>query len=218
MENITKICSDCNETDRSMCTEGGLQIPTSRSVQLLLANGIERRIRMLSDCYNDSSCMGLGLDTKCIGETEADVAEVGNFRRTRSCPAINLLLHQTANEVDKELSRVALKADKSQHRLQKSGKMLDIPTKQERLLDTVDGVNTRNNVSTQTIEFVPQNYEYSLFQMLLESVNLRNTYEPNKLGPQEILDLYVSRTIRSKDTSDMITGLDQVSLLNILNY
>lgn len=209
LENITKICSDCNETDRSMCTEGGLQIPTSRSVQLLIANGIERRIRMLSDCYNDSSCLDIGLDDKCSGETEADVTEVRTVRRTRSCPAINLFLHQSPDEVEEDLSRNALKSDKSQHRLQKSGKMLDIPTKQEHTLDTVDRINTRNNISTQTIEFVPQKYEHSLFEMLLESVNLRNKCEPNKLGPQEILDLYVSRTIRSKDTSDMITGLDQ---------
>ncbi|XP_011205319.2 hamartin [Bactrocera dorsalis] len=209
LESITKICSNCNETDRSMCTEGGLQIPTSRSMQLFIANGIERRIRMLSDCYNDSSCMGFGLDSKCTEEKEADVAEVGTFRRTRSCPAINLLLHQTPNDVDAELSRNNLKSDKSQHRLQKSGKMLDIPTKQEHILDTVDRVKNRNNVSTQTIEFVPQNYEYSLFQMLLESVNLRNKYEPNILSPQQTLDLYVSRAIRSKDTADMVTGLDQ---------
>nr|XP_014093254.2 uncharacterized protein LOC106619604 [Bactrocera oleae] len=190
LENITKICSDCNETDRSMCTEGGLQIPTSRSVQLLLANGIGRRIRFTE-------------------ETEADVADFGTFRRARSCPSINLLLHQTFNDVDAELSKNALKSDKSQHRLQKSGKMLDIPTKQEHILDTVDRVNIRNNVSTQTIEFVQQNYEYSLFQMLLESVNLRKKNEPNILGPQETLDLYVSRTIRSKDTNEMINGLDQ---------
>ncbi|XP_053945846.1 hamartin [Anastrepha ludens] len=219
LENITKICNDCNETDRSMCTEGGLQIPTSRSMQLLIVKGLKRRSRMVSDCYNDSSCMRVRLNKRYTGESEAIEPEMGNVRRTKSCSAINLMSAKTASQQklddsDEGMSNNVLKTTAknltiSQHRLQKSGKMLAIATAKKQILDSDLMANSRNHVSTQTVEFVPQNYENSLFQMLLESVNLRNVHERNQLYPQEILELYVSRTSRSKDGSDIGGRLDQ---------
>ncbi|XP_004533638.1 hamartin [Ceratitis capitata] len=195
LENITKICRDCNETDHSMCTEGGLQTPTSRSMQMLIAKGIKRRNRMVSECYNDSNCMKVMLNNKQTGETEAVELKMGNLRRTKSCPAINFFA-----EVDNEVRK---------NRLQKSAKMLAIAAAKKQILDGAAVASSRNHVSTQTIEFVSQNYENSLFQMLLESVEIRHVHEQNQLQPQEILDTYVSQTIRSKDGSDRVGNLDQ---------
>ncbi|XP_036345128.1 uncharacterized protein LOC118754362 [Rhagoletis pomonella] len=219
LENITKVCNDCNETDRSMCTEGGLQIPTSRSMQLLIVKGLKRRSRMVSDCYNDSSCMRVRLNKKHAGEMEAVETDMRNVRRTKSCSAINLLTSKTGTEQiqddsdDGIANNVAKTNAKNltilQHRLQKSGKMLAIATAKKQLLDGGAVVNSFNHASTQTVENISQNYENSLFQMLLESVNLRNVHERNQLYPQELLDLYVSRNSRSKDGNDIGGRLDQ---------
>ncbi|XP_067617478.1 hamartin [Eurosta solidaginis] len=215
LENITKICSDCNETDRSMCTEGGLQIPTSRSMQVMIVRGLKRRSRMVSDCYNDSR---VRWNAKQNEELEAVEFGYGNVRRTKSCSSINLLfvknvLQRKQEDSDEETvdttTNNILKAAKanelsiSQNRLQKSGKMLAIASAKKQAIDSTLMVNTRTHVSTQTIEFVPQNYENSLFQMLFENVNLRHVHEQNLLHPQEILDLYVSRTIQPKDATDV---------------
>lgn len=53
--NCTKICDECNETDQTLCTEGGLQMPTSRSMHLL-AKGIQKRNRMTSSSGNGKVC------------------------------------------------------------------------------------------------------------------------------------------------------------------
>ncbi|XP_037942363.1 hamartin-like [Teleopsis dalmanni] len=96
IEDTTKVCDDCNETEGSLCSAGGLQIPNSRS----LAKSIKRRNRMASYCCNDYSYSKGGATKILSNETEIIDLKV---RRTKSCSSLNIV---TMKEIDEDEAKM----------------------------------------------------------------------------------------------------------------
>lgn len=202
---IPKSCENCNETDQSMCTAGGLHIPTSRSMQLL-AKGLKRRNRMTSYCYNDSSCEKIGSNEK-----ESVVVETAKFRRTKSCSSMYLCTTRQEEEDFDTYNR------NNERRLQKSGKMIAIASARQKVKNNAIS-NTINLTSrmTQTVQTWPQNYENILFEMFEENSRSRcgTINKRDSLSyPQEILDQYIMRTIKSKENFDAGYRMDKVIII-----
>uniref|UniRef100_A0A1A9ZLA9 Uncharacterized protein n=1 Tax=Glossina pallidipes TaxID=7398 RepID=A0A1A9ZLA9_GLOPL len=196
------ICDDCNETDQSLCTKGGLQMPTSRSMQLL-AKGIKRRNRMTSYCYNEKSNEKVGTNgtNDCSGFTY-------KVRRTKSCSS--LYLHPSNSWCSDDDSDLDEDQTIGRRPLQKSHKMMAIAS----AFKTV-ATNLKKEISlakkplmdkyTQTLEAVPvANHENSLLQMLIESKDYRSAFEASRQTPNEILEQFIARGLRnnSGDRSD----------------
>ena len=193
---ITKICDQCNETDQTMCTEGGLQMPTSRSMQLL-AKGIKRRNRMTSYCCNEKSCERVGINgDNC--STESAYISQHKIRRTKSLSSLHMVSSRTSQtSVDSEDEFIAPAAI-NERPLQKCPKMLAIASV---LKNSIQTKLIREDKSIQTLEAVPlQNHENSLLQMLMESKEHRNAYEANIQTPNEILEQFIARGLRNNGT------------------
>ena len=192
LEQITKICDDCNETESSRCTAGGLHIPTRRSMQVL-AKGIKRRQRMTSYCCNETPSN----DANRVDATEIDNLVV-KIRRTQSCSAIAIVVSSasstTGDGTDDDLS-IGIDCVNDHHRLQKSAKMLTIAAATKKR--AMAAAPKLSNVATQTVGIEPNNYEVSLFEVLSETKQQRGKYENNLLSPHEILNQFVLQAIKS---------------------
>uniref|UniRef100_A0A1A9X181 Uncharacterized protein n=1 Tax=Glossina brevipalpis TaxID=37001 RepID=A0A1A9X181_9MUSC len=192
---ITKICDECNETEQSLCTEGGLQMPTSRSMQLL-AKGIKRRNRMTSYCYNEKSSEKVGIN----GSNDCSVFTY-KVRRTKSCSS--LYLHPSSAWCSDDDSDLDEDQSVGQRPLQKSHKMVAIAsafkTVTTNLNKDISFVKTTlTDKCTQTLEAVPvANHENSLLQMLIESKDYRSAFEASRQTPNEILEQFIARGLRN---------------------
>ncbi|XP_075158074.1 tuberous sclerosis 1 protein hamartin [Haematobia irritans] len=218
---ITKVCDECNETDQTPCTEGGLQMPTSRSMQLL-AKGIKRRNRMTSYCYNEKSCEKIGVNgsNNCSADSYKTLHKV---RRTKSLSSLNLISTKTsqqssgdisdANDDDFAPSSIAALANNTVRPLQKCPKMISIAS----VLKNSTQIKAAlcEDKCVQTLEAVPlPNHENSLLQMLMESNEQRSAYEASRHTPNEILDQFILRGLHSKNTPmDCTFDKEQFQLL-----
>ncbi|XP_013111811.1 hamartin [Stomoxys calcitrans] len=212
---ITKVCDECNETDQTLCTEGGLQMPTSRSMHLL-AKGIKRRNRMTSYCYNEKSCEKIGVN----GNNGSADKTLHKVRRTKSLSSLNVVSSRASQQSSGDLSdtndddfapaSIAVLTNSSSvvRPLQKCPKMISIAS----VLKT----NTQDKC-VQTLEAVPlQNHENSLLQMLMENNQLRTANEASRHTPNEILDQFILRGLHSSTCSlDNIFDKEQFQLLNL---
>lgn len=211
---ITKVSDEsfihheCNETDQTMCTEGGLQMPTSRSMQQL-AKGIKRRSRMTSYCYNEKSCEKIGVNgNNC--SSESAYATHHKVRRTKSLSSLYLASSRSSqasgenSDTNEEesvtaaaLAAAAAATTSSTGRpLQKCPKMLAIASVLK--TSTQNKSLLMEDKSMQTLEAVPlQNHEHSLLKMLVETKEYRSIYEASRQTPNEILDQFIARCLRN---------------------
>lgn len=217
------VCGECNETDRSLCSVGGLHMPTSRSMQQL-AKGVKRRNRMASYCCNESS--GSGSNSSAAKKASLNSAQVDNqMRRTKSCSALPGLEQQLQTEDDDETDCPSLSQENGNgngvgvdvhHQNQKTGQTAGRGLQRSgRVLTMVApklSVNSCANAGTQTLEVLPPHYEDSLFELLFECKEQRNKYERSQLYPQDILDQYIMRSIHAKDSIDATSNLTVSSL------
>lgn len=192
---ITKVCDQCNETDQSVCTKGGLQVPTSRSVQLL-AKDIKRRNRMASYCYNEKSCEKVGVHNNYTSDP------FGNqhiIRRVKSLSSLYLITSSNASLVSGDNSdskeEVCRGATTNDRPLQKCPKMLSIASV---IRNSHQAKSFMEDKSIQTLEAVlPEHNESSLLQMLIESKEYRTAYESSRRTPNEILEQFIVRGLRN---------------------
>uniref|UniRef100_T1PF09 Hamartin protein n=1 Tax=Musca domestica TaxID=7370 RepID=T1PF09_MUSDO len=215
---ITKVCDECNETDQTLCTEGGLQMPTSHSMHLL-AKGIKRRNRMTSYCYNEKSCEKIGVNgNNCSGDSYKTLHKV---RRTKSLSSLYLVSSKTSqssgdlsdtNEDDGLPSlgmTTATTMPNSERPLQKCPKMLAIDSvlknsMQMKAAVTASATTSCEDKSVQTLEAVPlPNHENSLLQMLMETNEFRNAYEAKRQTPNEILEQFIARGLRNNSMDSL---------------
>ncbi|KAI8119547.1 hypothetical protein FF38_09325 [Lucilia cuprina] len=193
---ITKVCDQCNETDQTMCTEGGLQMPTSRSMQLL-AKGIKRRNRNTSYCYNEKSCEKVGVNGNTCS-VESTYSSQHKVRRTKSLSSLYLVSSKISQtSADNSDTNEEDSAATNERPLQKCPKMLAIASVLKN--SSHHQVKTlMEDKSVQTLEAVPvQNHENSLLQMLIESKECRAAYEENRQTPNEILEQFIARGLRN---------------------
>ncbi|XP_055902677.1 hamartin [Eupeodes corollae] len=78
-EDIAKRCLDCDETEQSPCSEGGVQVASNRSMRILI-----RRNRLTSYCHNESSWNNVTSTDEMNGFS----AEIAKVRRAKSCPTL----------------------------------------------------------------------------------------------------------------------------------
>ncbi|XP_065371355.1 hamartin [Calliphora vicina] len=194
---ITKVCDQCNETDQTMCTEGGLQMPTSRSMQMF-AKGIKRRNRMTSYCCNEKSCEKVGVNGNNYS-VESSFINPHKVRRTKSLSSLYLASSKTsqASGENSDTNEEDSAATTNERPLQKCPKMLAIAS----VLKTSSHHQVKTlmeDKSVQTLEAVPvQNHENSLLQMLMESKDYRSSYEATRQTPNEILEQFIARGLRN---------------------
>lgn len=188
IENIGKICDNCDETERSMCSAGGLHIPTTKSMQML-AKGIKRN-RVTSYNSEYARCEKASTD-----ESQHENVKV---RRTKSCSAI------AAIKYDDEIGKTYFSKN-SKHLI-----ALKVPSDVQVLKKQQPCTTITTTSVTQTVQTWPQFYEFNLYDLFFEGNKLRNSYECNLLYPQEILNQYVDRTIKTKDSIDAAYPIDQV--------
>ncbi|XP_030562775.1 hamartin [Drosophila novamexicana] len=207
------VCGDCNETDRSLCSDGGLHMPTSRSMHQLV-KGFRRRNRMVS-CNESSNTSGWPGSTASKRAALNSAPEDRQIRRTKSCSALAGLQHEDDDETDcptlpqnngngncVQTQKTGLAGS----RLQRSGRMLTMVTAK-----IATGIACKSQ-EVQTIEMVPSRYENWLVELLLECKEQRNKYERSQLYPQDILDQYIMRSVHAKDSSDATSNLTVSSL------
>ncbi|XP_030370481.1 hamartin [Scaptodrosophila lebanonensis] len=201
-KDLTTGCGECNETERNMCTSGGLHMPT-QGVMRRLAKKVNRRNRMASDCYNDYHCEPFNSSASKRGAATAQ--DQKKLRRTQSCPAFNNLFDDD-DEADcpthngtTTVTMTDAQTNKTGSRLQRSGKILAMAMA-PKIIQPIRYANA----GTQTLEMEPSsNYEISLFELLSDCNEKRNKYEKNRLYPQDILDQYIMRSIHTtKDSFD----------------
>lgn len=198
---ITKVCDECNETDQTLCTEGGLQMPTSRSMQML-AKGIKRRNRMTSYCYNEKSCEKVGVNgNNCSSDPHITLHKV---RRTKSLSALNQASSKASqssgdnsdtNEDDGGGSPAAVM--NTIRPLQKCPKMMAISSVLKNSTQAKPTLYEDKAMQT-LLDAVPvQNHENSLLQMLIEGKEYRMAYEASRQTPNEILEQFIARGLRN---------------------
>ncbi|XP_017015873.2 hamartin [Drosophila takahashii] len=196
------VCGECNETERSLCSVGGLHMPTSRSMHQLAK---KRRNRMASYSGNDSCA-----DSRSSAAKKANwsVESAENpMRRTKSCSALAGMRQQQMEENDDEADcpggqRQQRSEQKTGSRLQRSGRILAISAPKE-------PARSCAHAATQTVEGVdsaPAQYENWLIELLLECKEQRNNYERSLLYPQDILDEYIKHAIKANETFDAEQG------------
>ncbi|XP_034488322.1 hamartin [Drosophila innubila] len=221
------VCGECNETERSLCSVGGLHMPTSRSMQQL-AKGLKRRNRMASYCCNETgSGNGNGSGGSGSGSSSSSAAKKltlqrhNQMRRSKSCSALTAVGVET--EEDDETDCPSLSQENGNGNgigigigftqpnqktvlagrgLQRSGRVLTMvaPKANESSSSTS---SSSANAGTQTLQVLPPHYEDSLFELLFECKEQRNKYERSQLYPQDILDQYIMRSIHAKDSIDL---------------
>ncbi|XP_068156795.1 LOW QUALITY PROTEIN: hamartin [Drosophila tropicalis] len=194
------LCGECNETDRNMCSVGGLHMPTSRSMQQL-AKGVKRRNRMASYCCNESDPDGMLTMAKKATFTMGAETQM---RRAKSCSALFGLQKQQLNDDEADCPgqrhrENGTTTQKTGSRLQRSGRMLTMA-----LMDPKEqAVRSCRHAATQTLEDVlPAQYETMLFELLFEFKDQRIKYERSVLYPQDILDQYIRHAINAKENFD----------------
>ncbi|KAH8363211.1 hypothetical protein KR084_007165, partial [Drosophila pseudotakahashii] len=202
-QEVAAVCGECNETDRSLCSVGGLHMPTSRSMHQLAK---KRRNRMASYSGNDSCA-----DSRSSAAKKANwsVEAENPMRRTKSCSALAGMRQQQMEETDDEADCSGQRqrsengnTQKTGSRLQRSGRILAISAPKE-------PARSCAHASTQTVEGVdsaPAQYENWLIELLLECKEQRNNYERSLLYPQDILDEYIKHAIKANETFDAEQG------------
>ncbi|KAH8388635.1 hypothetical protein KR093_011743, partial [Drosophila rubida] len=220
------VCGECNETERGLCSDGGLHMPTRSSIQQL-AKGVKRRNRMASYCCNEESWPSSGSSSTAAKKATLQSAQAEQqMRRSKSCSA--LPGHDNDNDDDE--------ADSPRHsngngndsgccsstahhqmqtnqktvvqtgsRLQRSGRVLTMPMSTTTTMPLPAPAPTPSlaNAGTQTLEVLPPHYEDSLYELLFECKEQRNKYERSQLYPQDILDQYIMRSIHARDNSSL---------------
>lgn len=185
-EDIAKRCLDCDETEQSPCSEGGVQVATNRSMRILI-----RRNRFPSYCHNDSSWNN---HTSLNDEMNGFAVERAKVRRAKSCPS--LTKNYTSTNI---INTKKENPEKKTHQMFNS-KLTALSTGRSDAGVAVyrkQSCTTHSRV-TQTIQTWPRNYEYTLFHLISENNKLRN--ESNAIQPQELLNQYINRTVKLKDT------------------
>ncbi|KAH8306230.1 hypothetical protein KR018_004895, partial [Drosophila ironensis] len=204
-QEVAAVCDECNETDRNLCSVGGLHMPTSRSMQQL-AKGLKRRSRNVS--YSGS---GIGVEDNLVTAAKKaswSAGVEGPLRRAKSCSALAGLLQSAEGNDDEtdcptgpqKLWTENGTTQKTGSRLQRSGRILTMAAPKEPTLSCA-------NAATQTLEGVlPDQYENWLIELLLECKDQRNKYEKSLLYPQDILDEYIKHTIQAHECFDAEQG------------
>lgn len=209
------VCGECSETDRNLCSDGGLHMPTNRSIHQL-AKGVKRRNRMASYCCNESSFTSGWPSTTSTKWTTIPRQTENEMRRTKSCSALPGL--QQLHDDDDEADCLTLQQNNGNGngvhndvqtqktvlagtRLQRSGRVLAMGTSK-----IVTG-NAYKTKEVQTVEVVPLHYEDLLFELLRECKEQRNKYDRSQLYPQDILDQYIMRSIHAKESCDPSSNL-----------
>ncbi|XP_061396866.1 hamartin [Musca vetustissima] len=208
---ITKVCDECNETDQTLCTEGGLQMPTSNSMQLL-AKGIKRRNRMTSYCYNEKSCEKIGVNGNTSGSGDS-YKTLHKVRRTKSLSSLYLVsskASQSSGDISDNNEDDGASGPNCERPLQKCPKMLAIDSVLKNSLQMKAALCEEKSV--QTLEAVPlPNHENSLLQMLIETNEFRTAYEAKRQTPNEILEQFIARGLRNNSMD--ILDKEQFQLL-----
>lgn len=182
-EDIAKRCLDCDETEQSPCSEGGLQLASNRSMRILI-----RRNRLTSYCHNESSWNNVTSSDEMNGFAAVERAKA---RRAKSCPSL------AKNSFSSNSISLTMKKDKRDtKKTQLFNSKLTALSIGRSDVYRKQSCSTHSRV-TQTIQTWPRNYEYTLFHLLSESNKLRN--ECNALQPQELLNQYIDRTVKLKD-------------------
>ncbi|XP_017860621.1 PREDICTED: hamartin [Drosophila arizonae] len=212
------VCGECNETDRNLCSDGGLHMPTNRTIQQL-AKGVKRRNRMASYCCNESSFTSGWHSSAASKRTTMPNCPADNqIRRTKSCSALPSLQQQQMHDDDDEADCPTLPQNNGNGngvhntvqtqktvlagtRLQRSGRMLALGTPKN-----ATGTSYKSK-EVQTLETVPIHYEEFLFELLRECKDQRNKHERSQFNPQEILDQYIMRSIHAKESFDSSSNL-----------
>ncbi|XP_055849067.1 hamartin [Episyrphus balteatus] len=179
-EDIAKRCLDCDETEQSPCSEGGVQVASNRSMQILI-----RRNRLTSYCHNESSWNKV----TSSDEMNGFAAERAKVRRAKSCP-------QLANNSFNSVSSTIKKDNREKKTQLFNSKLTALSVGRTEAAYRKQSCTTHSRV-TQTIQTWPRNYEYTLFHLISESNKLRN--ECMALQPQELLNQYIDRTVKLKD-------------------
>ncbi|KAH8310983.1 hypothetical protein KR044_003721, partial [Drosophila immigrans] len=213
-ELISSVCGECNETERSLCSDGGLHMPTRSSMQQL-AKGVKRRNRMASYCCNEESFPCVSTAAKKATLQSAQLAQ--QMRRSKSCSALPAEENENDDDDDDETDSPRHSNGNAttmlQHllptnlktvvqtgsRLQRSGRVLTMAT----TLTSSSSAAIVANAGTQTLEVLPPHYEDSLYELLFECKEQRNKYERSQLYPQDILDQYIMCSIHAKDNSSL---------------
>ncbi|XP_036673409.3 hamartin [Drosophila suzukii] len=202
-QEVAAVCGECNETDRNLCSVGGLHMPTSRSMHQLVK---KRRNRMASYSGHDSCA-----DSRSSAAKKANwsVEAENPMRRTKSCSALAAMRQQHMEENDDEADCPGQRqrsengnTQKTGSRLQRSGRILAISAPKE-------PARSCAHASTQTVEGVdsaPAQYENWLIELLLECKEQRNNYERSLLYPQDFLDEYIKHAIKANETFDAEQG------------
>ncbi|KAH8382730.1 hypothetical protein KR009_004941, partial [Drosophila setifemur] len=205
LQEVPSVCGECNETDRNLCSVGGLHMPTSRSMHKLA--GLKRRNRMTSYSGNYPEDSRSRAAKKANWSTEAD----NPLRRAKSCSALAGMqeqLQQNQDTTDDEADCPCNEKQRTENgttqktgsRLQRSGRILAMAAQKEPARSCV-------HASTQTLEGVlPAQYENWLIELLLECKEQRNNYEKSLLYPQDILDQYVKHAIKANESFDAEQG------------
>lgn len=215
------VCGECNETDRGLCSDGGLHMPTSRSMQQL-ARVAKRRNRFTSYCCNETSSgssggsgwPGTGAKKASISHALAET----QMRRTKSCSALPRP-QKEQHEEDDEADCPSLRQENGNgngvhHQTQKTGQAGSQLQRSGRMLAMVapktadSSCCSTANAGTQTLEALTSHYEDFLFELLLECKEQRNKYERSQLYPQDILDQYIMQSIHAKETFDASSNLN----------
>nr|AAD48503.1 tuberous sclerosis gene product-1 homolog [Drosophila melanogaster] len=202
-QEVAAVCGECNETDRNLCSVGGLHMPTSRSMHQLAK---KRRNRMASYSGNGSCADSRSSAAKKASwSTEAE----NPMRRTKSCSALSGMRQQHLEENDDEADCSSQRqrgengnTQKTGSRLQRSGRNLAISAPK-------DTARSCTHASTQTVEGLdsaPAQYENWLIELLLECKEQRIDYERNLLYPQDILDEYIKHAIKANESFDAEQG------------
>ncbi|ALC45975.1 Tsc1, partial [Drosophila busckii] len=203
------VCDECNETERRPCSDGGLHMVNSRSMQQL-AKGVKRRNRMASYCCNEISSGWSAAKKATLSSTQL----VNQMRRTKSCSA--LPTQQDDDEADcpsqhqengngNGVHHQTQKTVPTIGRLQRSGRIMAMaPPK---------GSCGFAHAGTQTLEMLPSHYESDLFELLFECKEQRNQYERNQLYPQDLLDQYIMRSIHAKESFEPSNLQEQCQLM-----
>lgn len=223
------------ETEQSPCSEGGLHVPTSKSIR-----SEKQRItrnRLTSYCINDcSNYLSYGTSPAGAGATESFASGVEGLtlRRANSCPAFDR--RKSLDECNTDLARITNQlqdiaqqnGDSSSpsgeeaisaatHFQKKSApKSISKAVLLKRLEDS-----RHRTCETQTIQQLSEVYEYFLLELFAEDNKLRSSVDCKTPRPYEILDQYIERTISSTNdsTNREVMLRDQIQLLQLqLHY
>ncbi|XP_017105217.2 hamartin [Drosophila bipectinata] len=204
-QEVAAVCGECNETDRNLCSVGGLHMPTSRSMHQL-AKGIKRRSRMAS--YSGNGIYVEDNRSSAAKKASWSVGAENPLRRVKSCSALSGMQQQQQNsdanddvaDCPGQRQRTENGTQKTGSRLQRSGRILAMATPKEPAISCA-------HAATQTLDgVIPAQHENWLFELLLECKDQRNKYERSMLYPQDILDEYIKHAIRAKESFDMEQG------------